>query len=86
MCDCLEKFLISVAQAFQPVPRKQVISAQPGKAVLLNLSFWFFQQKFVLNPLNYLRNQFIFWLRPKGAMCYQGYGIIGRSLFQKILN
>jgi len=27
-------FLVSVAQAFQPVPRKQVISAQPGKAVL----------------------------------------------------
>jgi hypothetical protein len=33
MRDYLEKFLISVAQAFQPVPRKQVISAQPGKAV-----------------------------------------------------
>jgi hypothetical protein len=29
---CLEKFLELVAQAFQPVPRKQVNPAQPGKA------------------------------------------------------
>jgi hypothetical protein len=33
MDDCLEKFFKLVAQAFQPVPRKQVSRAQPGKAV-----------------------------------------------------
>jgi hypothetical protein len=40
MRDCPEKFVKLVAQAFQPVSRKQVSRAQPGKAVPpVNTSF-----------------------------------------------
>jgi len=55
-----------VAQAFQPVPARlkgtgikdfsfvcyeKFLTAQAGKPVLLNPSFWFFQQEFVVNLL-----------------------------------
>jgi hypothetical protein len=33
MSNCFEKFFKLVAQAFQPVSRKQVSRAHPGKAV-----------------------------------------------------